>query len=154
MKCSITWLYWFIGVTIFCIDRITKNAALASFTDRVDSMIPYLSYETTLNRGISWGMFHSSHDTVFLVVSLVIAFITGWVGWYTYTCCQRGEIVFGQVCIIVGSVSNLIDRLFYGGVIDFIIFSSCDYSWPVFNIADMAIVFGVGIILWHNVLNK
>ena len=155
MKCSITWLYWFVGITIFCIDRITKNAALALFVDRVYSEIPCLSYEMTINRGISWGMFHSSDQIVFIGVSLVQVIMTVLVAWSAYMSYKRGEIIFGHVCVIVGALSNLIDRCFYNGVIDFIIFSFRDYSWPVFNIADMAIVIGVGIIVWqHSGLHK
>jgi signal peptidase II len=149
MKCSIAWLYWFIGITIFCIDRITKNIALALFSERIYSDLPGLSYEVTFNRGIAWGMLHSYKLTKFMLVSglqfLMLMYLIYW-AYYAYKQCKP---IFGHVCIIVGLLSNLIDRAFYKGVIDFIIVSFRDYSWPVFNIADMAIVIGIGIIAWQ-----
>jgi len=150
MKCNITWLYWLLGITIFCIDRITKNAALVSFMEKVESGIPLLSYEMTLNRGISWGMLHSHHNGVFILISLIIAVATILIAINAYICSKKGETVFGQVCIIAGSLSNLIDRMYYHGVIDFIVIAFRDYAWPVFNIADMAIVIGIGILVWQH----
>ena len=153
MKCSITWLYWFVGIIIFCIDRITKNAALVSFLERVESGIPLLSYEMTFNRGISWGIFNFENQVVFMFISIMIALATCAVAWYAHVCCKRGEPVLGHVLIIIGSVSNLIDRVVYHGVIDFILISFRDYSWPIFNVADMAIVVGILILVWQHVFS-
>ncbi len=147
MKCNIVWLYWFIGIIIFCIDRITKNVALVSFTQRVYSCIPGISYKVVFNRGISWGMFHSLDDSVFIVVTLLVCGVTIFIGKLAYDAYQQGECIFGHVYIIAGSLSNLVDRFCYGGVIDFILVSYHNFSWPVFNVADMAIVIGVFIII-------
>ena len=67
---------------------------------------------------------------------------------------KRGESILGHVCVIAGSVANIVDRIVYHGVIDFIVVSFRHYSWPVFNIADMAIVAGVVIIFWHTIKNE
>jgi signal peptidase II len=107
----------------------------------------FLSFEVVFNRGISWGMFHSQSDILFYFVSLIIVATTAFLCWYAYHNAQRGQSIFAEVCIIAGSCCNLIDRFFYGGVIDFIILSYGNLSWPVFNIADAVIVFGVGLFL-------
>jgi signal peptidase II len=49
--------------------------------------------------------------------------------------------------IIGGALGNVIDRAIYGAVIDFILLSWKSWSWPVFNLADMAISCGVGLII-------
>jgi signal peptidase II len=58
------------------------------------------------------------------------------------------------VLIITGAFSNLLDRLFYGGVIDFIVVWFGDWSWPAFNIADAAILLGIAFVFKDNFLNK
>ena len=92
-------------------------------------------------------MFHSQSDALFFVVSAIIAIITALLCGYAYQQYKQGKSIVAEVCIITGSCCNLIDRVIYGGVVDFIILSYEQLSWPVFNIADAVIVFGVGLFL-------
>ena len=138
--------YCFLAIFIFIIDRLTKLAAL-TYVQTPQVMNDYLSFELVFNRGVSWGMFHDASNIVFIFVSGVIALITLFLCWHTYYLYKKGNSIIGYVCIIAGSVSNIIDRVAYGAVIDFIVLSYHQYSWPVFNIADMAIVCGVALLL-------
>jgi signal peptidase II len=144
------WLYWLIGLVIFCADRATKYLALVWLCDASYQINSFVSFELVINRGISWGMFHSSSSAAFVVVSCVIVAVTMMVSWHALYFWRRGLPLFGHVCIIAGSVSNIIDRVYYCGVIDFIVLSYNSVSWPVFNVADAAIVCGVGILLFQN----
>ena len=57
--------------------------------------------------------------------------------------------------IIMGGIfGNLIDRIIHHGVIDYLSFKIFKYSFPVFNLADMAIVIGVGLYLINLIINK
>jgi len=141
--------YLALAFSIFIIDRVTKLAALAWCGEFVRTINSFLSFEVVFNRGISWGMFHSSTDIVFGLVSLIIAAVTVALCWYAYHNYLRGNAVIGETCIIAGSLCNLIDRVIYNGVIDFIILSYGNLSWPVFNVADAAIVIGVGILVFQ-----
>ena len=53
----------------------------------------------------------------------------------------------GFALILGGAIGNVIDRLRFGGVVDFLDFYIGDYHWPAFNIADSAICIGVFLIL-------
>ena len=141
--------YFVLAIGIFIIDRITKMAALAWCAEHVHRVNSFLSFEVLFNRGISWGMFYSTSDIVFLSISVIIASITIALCWYAYYNYTRGISIIGEVCIIAGSLSNLIDRAVYNGVIDFIILSYGNLSWPAFNIADAVIVFGVGMLVFQ-----
>ena len=55
---------------------------------------------------------------------------------------------WGILIIISGAIGNLIDRILYGHVIDFIFLNYKNYYWPAFNFADMAISLGVIVILF------
>jgi signal peptidase II len=138
--------YFFFATTILIIDRITKLAALAYA--QVPCIInDYLAFELTFNRGISWGIFHDATGIVFVIVSTIIAVITVFLCGHAYHAYRHKKLIVGHMCIIAGSAANLIDRVIYGGVVDFIVLSYGPYSWPVFNIADMAIVVGVGLLV-------
>jgi signal peptidase II len=77
----------------------------------------------------------------------MIMAITAGVAWYAYEQYKEGHNVVGETLVVAGSVSNIIDRFWYGGVVDFIEFSYGTWIWPSFNIADMCIVFGIAIML-------
>ena len=138
--------YSLLFLTILIIDRVTKFIALKylQFSYFVN---PSLSFELTFNRGVSWGMFYNTNTLVFVIISIITTIITLLLCWHAYRIYKKGNSILGHICIITGSCSNLIDRILYGGVIDFIVLSYQQYSWPVFNIADIAIVLGVFILV-------
>ncbi len=142
--------YLCLGTLIFLLDRITKMAALAWCSESAYVVNNFLSFQLFFNRGVSWGMFHSDSSFIFAAVSLVIAFITVWLSWHAYKNYKHGYSIIGETCIIAGSLSNIVDRALYHGVIDFIILSYQDFSWPVFNVADAVIVLGVAILIFYS----
>ena len=142
------WRYALLFFGIIGIDRISKWWAIDTLA------IPYqvnqfLSFELVYNRGISWGLLHSTSDTLFAVVSIVIALVTLAVAISAWIRFMNGDAILGELLVVAGSCANLIDRVLYGGVVDFILLSYGQWSWPVFNIADAAIVVGVAIMLWE-----
>jgi signal peptidase II len=56
--------------------------------------------------------------------------------------------------ILGGAVGNVIDRLVYGAVVDFIDLHYAQWHWPAFNLADSAIVFGAALIIWGEIRRK
>jgi len=139
--------YFLLSVFIFILDRITKLAVL-KYAQVPIVINRHLALELTFNRGISWGMFHDATGMMFGIVFAVIAAITAALCWHAYDAYKKGHSIIGHICIVTGSVANLIDRAIYGGVIDFILLSYKHYSWPVFNIADVAIVCGVALLIF------
>lgn len=100
------------------------------------------------NPGISFGMFGEHPEIsriVFAVLTTVISSIL--LIWLTRIRCGRMATALGLV--IGGAIGNLIDRLRWGAVADFLDFHMMGYHWPAFNIADSAIVVGVGVLIWH-----
>ena len=142
---------WFYIATIIgtaFLDRITKYVALSycGHTQKVDSFIScYLSF----NRGISCGIFHSDNELQFLVVSIIIAGITVALASYAAIRYLNHQLILGEILVLAGSCSNLVDRFIYGGVVDFILLSYGGWSFPVFNCADVCIVIGIGLMLFE-----
>ncbi len=143
---SMGWFYGVMAVTLFFFDRITKCAALACFVSRC-TFNTYVSFELVFNRGISWSFFHARSDAVFVIVSIAIVCITALLGVYALMRWRQQRLIIGEVWVLAGSVSNIVDRILYRGVIDFIELSYNGFVWPLFNIADVCIVVGVGMML-------
>ncbi len=97
----------------------------------------------TLNRGISGGMLHFTSTTGFIVLTILILFIILGFALYTYRRWSAGCTIIGETFVLAGALSNLLDRVLYHGVVDFILLQYAQWSFPVFNIADAAITIGV-----------
>jgi len=136
--------YGVIFVLAFAADRITKYFALLN-CKKACTINQFLTFQLTINRGISWGMFHSNNNMMFFVITGLIILITAGLLFYTFIRWLNGNFIGGEILVLAGSISNIIDRFLYDGVIDFILISHGGWSFPIFNIADVCIVFGVGL---------
>jgi len=115
-------------------------------------LIPgHLDFVLAKNRGGAWGLLQDTPESVrrpfFLVVSLLaIAFI---VSLYRRLAPSQRALRWGLPLVLGGALGNLIDRIRYSHVIDFIHahmkWGGRDHSWPTFNVADIAICIGVGL---------
>lgn len=143
--------YFLIAGIVFVLDRLTKNWALENCSVEPCRINDFLSFELLFNRGISWGMFHSTSDTTFMIVTFGIIGIIAVLGLYTFVRWNNTEWVIGETLVLAGSLSNIVDRFLYHGVVDFILLSAKGFSWPVFNIADACIVCGVCMMIVNTV---
>ena len=139
------WSY-IIGLIVFFLDRSTKYAALRYCLNGCD-INQFLSFSVSFNRGVTWSLFHTSATFGFIAVTTMVIGITLGLSWYAYQQFLHKESIVGELLIIAGSCSNIIDRFIYGGVIDFIELSYNGWIWPSFNLADASIVMGVGIMI-------
>lgn len=140
--------YIILAILIVLCDRVSKVMAL-SFLEQPMPITDFLSFELAINRGVSWGMFHSVRSDIFFFVTMLILAIIVSLFCYTTVRYLNKQLVYGEIMVLAGACSNLVDRYVYGGVIDFIHFSYQGWSWPIFNIADIAIVLGVAWILFN-----
>jgi len=140
-------LFWYVTLFLFVFtsDRVTKFLAVSQQYSQYN-VNQFLSFTLTFNRGVSWGIFDSQSSILFLLVSLLIFSITIGLIVLAVKRYQQGDYIVGETLAIAGSLSNIIDRIWYGGVVDFISIKVATFSWPIFNIADVAIVVGIVIL--------
>ena len=94
------------------------------------------------NTGAAFGLL-AGQGAVFVAATVAVLVLA--MGWTLRTRLPRPRAVVGVGLVSGGAVANLMDRLRQGAVVDFI-----DVGlWPVFNLADAAIVAGVGLLLWQ-----
>ena len=138
--------YLFVGLGVFVADQITKFCALVWCQECV-TIFPGFSCEVMFNRGISWGMLHSASSLLFAMVNVLIVGIFCAVLWSAYRSYKSNEPLYGYVLVLSGALSNLLDRIMYHGVVDFIVVYYGNWFWPSFNLADAAIVIGTVILI-------
>ena len=136
-----------ISFIVVVLDQITKYLAL-TYINPYDSfkILPFLHLVLVTNKGAAFGMFKHIGSSFFIAAS-VIAII-----FVIYLLIRGKEDHLGLSLILGGAIGNLIDRILYGSVVDFIDLSIGKYHWPAFNIADSALSVGVTIILLNNLL--
>ncbi len=139
--------YITLGLSVFVLDRISKYMAL--HMQHPWPIHSLLTIEPVTNHGMSWGLLHHyAISPIFLAIG-----IAGILVWSLYmllhTHISRWRI-YACILIGIGGISNIIDRLLYAGVIDFLHLHWGSWSWPIFNIADIAIVVGVGMLVWQD----
>lgn len=145
-KANFLYLFNFLFFLLF--DRLTKSWALANIKDQAMSIFPGFNLSLSWNRGVSWGMFNKSSSFGFILLSIIIALVIIFFTAYTIFLYKKGKSIFLETLVLSGAISNFIDRIYYGAVVDFIDFYAGSWHWPTFNIADACIVIGiVGIII-------
>ncbi|MCM5553077.1 signal peptidase II [Pleomorphomonas sp. NRK KF1] len=117
--------------------------------DRI-SVLPVFDFVLTWNMGISYGLFQQ-HEALgrWLLISLT-ALATALLAVWLWRSRDRLIACLALALIIGGALGNLVDRIVFGGVVDFLYLHYGSFSWYVFNLADCAIVAGVGALLYES----
>ncbi|MCF7900357.1 signal peptidase II [Candidatus Babeliales bacterium] len=141
-------LFW----EIFFIDRLSKMFVGGGYLGNAPVKIfPFLSLQLHYNYGISWGLFQKlpfGHMLIPVAIAVILFFLAR----YTFERQKQCYSVTGETLLIAGGFSNFVDRLSFGPVTDFIHLHYGSYSFPIFNIADIAISFGAIIMLYNFLL--
>ncbi len=137
------------ALIIFVVDQAYKYWVLHIYrlAERgVVEITPFLNLVMVWNPGVSYGLFEQDTDAGrwMLVVFNVIASIGLWF-WLARQ--ERGWDAFAIGLIIGGALGNALDRAIYGAVADFFSLHAFGFYWYVFNVADVAIVLGVLMLL-------
>lgn len=98
------------------------------------------------NRGVSFGLFSDADDSRRWILIAAAAAITLWLLVWLWRGPNR-LVALALGLVIGGALGNILDRLRFGAVADFFDFHLFGWHWPAFNIADCAIVVGVGLLL-------
>ncbi|MEQ1590162.1 MAG: signal peptidase II [Gallionella sp.] len=79
---------------------------------------------------------------------------SGWIVWLLSKHAEQKLFAFALSLILGGALGNLIDRMAYGYVIDFLLFHWNEHTFPAFNLADSAITCGAGLLIWDSFTEK
>jgi signal peptidase II len=147
------------AIAIVGLDQLSKYAVLrlhfdktecASVSERVTS---FFDLVLTCNRGMSFGLFNTGQGLSVPLFSIAaVAIVAILIFWLSRV---NSDMLANAIGLIIGgAVGNVIDRLRFGGVIDFLYFHLGSWYWPAFNLADSAICIGVVVMLFEGLLGR
>lgn len=149
-------LPWFaLSAALLVADRVSKLAVLEVFVpgERVE-VTGFFNLVLVFNRGAAFsflagadgwqsGLFAAIAIVAALVVSAIILRAPG-----------RLLLCTGLALILGGALGNLVDRLLYGHVVDFVDLHAFGWHWPAFNVADSGITLGAGLVVLEGFLHR
>ena len=145
-----------IALSVVIIDQLTKLWIMANFSLHGEqNIIPgFFNLVYVTNTGAAFGFLAGSRSWLRQAFFIAVAIAALIVILFAYGHLKKQGKIF--VCalglIAGGAVGNLIDRLRFGSVVDFLDFYLGAYHWPAFNIADSAITVGVALFLLGTLL--
>jgi signal peptidase II len=114
------------------------------------TITPFFDIVMAWNHGVSYGLFSTNTQTFLIIVSILISIVL----WIWACRSHRPTTVAAIGLIIGGALANALDRAVHGAVADFFLLHWGNWNWYIFNPADVAIVAGVGLLLYESLVEK
>lgn len=150
------WCYFLITMAVCLVDQLTKLDVVNKLQPYVSvAIMPNIDFTLMYNTGAAFSFLSNSgiwHLWFFLLFSSTMSIVI--LVWIIKTPLSQPMQILSLSLILGGAIGNLIDRIHYGHVIDFIDVYYNQYHWPAFNIADSAITLGAIIFILSGVVGK
>jgi signal peptidase II len=130
-----------VAAIVLIVDRVTKDTVAAGIAaGEQKKLLPGVHLVHVRNSGVAFSLFSSGGALVLVFTLAALALLVGYFAWRP----ERPMLWLPTGLLVGGALGNLIDRVSSGAVTDFIKLP----HWPAFNVADIAITFGVLALLW------
>ena len=143
------WPWFALSAAIVAADQLTKWLVLGYFENRYPrvELTGFFNLVLVFNKGAAFSLFAQAAgwQTPLLAAFALAAAVI--VSVLIVRNPHRGLLCFGLALILGGAVGNLIDRVRFGHVVDFLDFHALGWHWPAFNVADSAISVGAVILI-------
>jgi len=137
------------------LDQGSKLAVLHwsdSWTGSAKEILPFMDFVYLWNTGISYGLFPQGETGRWVLLAIKVVAAVLFAAWLARTSRRREAVALGL--LIGGALGNAVDRLVYGAVFDFVSLHAFGLRWYVFNIADVAVVVGVIVLLYDALFTR
>lgn len=143
------WLWLLVSLAVVVADQLTKQLVVRQFELYERLVItPFFDIVRLHNTGAAFSLLADRdgwQNSLFAGLAVVISLVLLW--WLRRLPAGLVVAPLGLTLVLGGALGNLIDRLVYGHVVDFLLVHYEGWSWPAFNIADSAISCGVVLLL-------
>ena len=138
-----------LALIILLADQLSKWWILTQVMapPRAIEVTPFFNLVLAWNRGVSFGLFNDQGPAAPWILSGVALAVVAALVWWLMSV-HRKLPVAALGLVIGGAIGNVIDRLRFGAVSDFLDFHVAGYHWPAFNLADSAITVGVALLIF------
>ena len=145
---------FFIIIFIFLIDRVSKiliiNSAVG-FEEYSINVTSFLNLTLIWNEGVAFGLFSFDEKLYYNLLTGFIVLITVIIIWLMFK--SKGFERLSFMMIIGGSLGNILDRIYYSAVPDFIDIHINNFHWFIFNVADIFITLGIICLISYEILS-
>lgn len=146
--------FWITAAAVFGLDQLTKLAVVHGLNlierGEIDVLPPFLVFRMAWNYGVNFGLFAGGSDATRWVLIAIALAISAWVIWWMRSEQGSWKAQVSGGLLVGGALGNVIDRIAYGAVADFLNMSCCGIENPyAFNVADIAIFAGaLGLVIF------
>ena len=137
-----------VAAIVMVLDQISKWWIITAVMQpsRVIEVTSFFNLVMAWNRGVSFSLFtHDAEFMPYVLVAVALGIVVFLLSWLRRA--DRAFLAFAIGMVIGGALGNVIDRLRFGAVADFLDFHVLGYHWPAFNVADTGISVGVALIV-------
>ncbi|MDE3166595.1 MAG: signal peptidase II [Acidobacteriota bacterium] len=140
-----------LAALVVAADRLTKWLVESHVTaaDTIRVIPGFFDIIHSQNRGVAFGILNDSQSSwrtsALVALSIAAVIFIGVLLWRPEK--LSGRSVWGLALVLGGAAGNLVDRMVWGRVTDFLEVYVGEYHWPTFNLADSAIVIGSGLLI-------
>ena len=152
---SRTWRWFALAAAIVAADQLSKWAVLANFAHgERRSITGFLNLVLVYNKGAAFSMFADAAGWQTPLLAAFAAAAAAIVGYLIVRNPAKRMLCLGLALILGGALGNLIDRLRYGQVVDFLDFHAWGWHWPAFNVDDSAICVGAALLVLEGFVTR
>ncbi len=141
-----------IAALVFAADQLSKYWILRviNLDEREPIQItPFMDLAMAWNTGVSYGLLSTHMQGLLVALSVAISIML--LFWLSKVTKPLAAASYGM--LIGGALGNALDRLIHGAVADFVLLHWGSFNWYIFNVADIAIVAGVALLLYDTVFD-
>ena len=136
-----------LAIAVIVADQLTKAAVLTAFRPGEElPLLPFLSLVLTFNRGAAFSFLAGADGWQRWLFATIAVAAAAFIVWLLRRGGSRLYCV-GLALILGGAIGNLIDRLWLGQVVDFVLLHWRGWTYPAFNVADSAITVGAVLLI-------
>ncbi len=147
------WL-WLAGVLVL-LDQISKWVVLGTLQPGETRYVaPFWNWVLTFNPGAAFSFLSDAGGWQRWFFTLLALGVSGWIVVMLRQHRNEFRLSLALTLVLGGAVGNVIDRLRFGAVVDFIQWHVAGYYWPAFNLADSAICLGAALLLLDQLRSK
>ena len=147
------WL-WLAGVLVL-LDQISKWVVLGTLQPGESRYVaPFWNWVLTFNPGAAFSFLSDAGGWQRWFFTLLALGVSGWIVVMLRQHRNEFRLSLALTLVLGGAVGNVIDRLRFGAVVDFIQWHVAGYYWPAFNLADSAICLGAALLLLDQLRSK
>ena len=152
---SRAWRWFALAAAVVLADQLVKWVVLRAFAPGEQRLVTdFFNLVLVFNKGAAFSLFAQAPGWQAPILTAFALGASLVVGYFIVRTPGRTLFCLGLALILGGAVGNVIDRLRYGHVVDFLDFHAFGWHWPAFNVADSAISVGAVILILEGFLGR